>query len=62
MANPLLDVSDQLVAAVQAAGEFVLAVAAHPRAAASGIHWREGVVVSTAHTLKSRSAVELTLP
>jgi S1-C subfamily serine protease len=62
MHNPLLELSDHLAAAVESASRFILAVTAHPRLPASGIHWQPGVIVSTAHTLKGHTSAELTLP
>jgi S1-C subfamily serine protease len=63
MSNPLLDLSDQLAARVEAAGKYVVGLRAHPRTPSSGIHWRQGLVVTTEHTLTQKEASQLlTLP
>ncbi|MBI4910798.1 MAG: trypsin-like peptidase domain-containing protein [Acidobacteria bacterium] len=62
MPNPLLEVSDQLAAAVEAAGRYVVSVIAHPRLPASGVQWREGIIVTTSHTLKHQTSAEIAFP
>jgi serine protease Do len=63
MANPLLEVSDQLAATVEAAGRYVVGLRAHPRTPSSGVHWRQGIIVTAEHTLTQKEAPQmLTLP
>ncbi len=53
--------SDDLVAAVETVAASVIAVNARPRIAASGVHWRPGVVVTTDHTLRREEDITVTL-
>lgn len=63
MTNPLLELSDQLASRVETAGWYIVGLRAHPRTPSSGIHWREGIVVTTEHTLTRQEAPQmLTLP
>ncbi len=50
--NKLSDFSAQITKAVETAGVSVAAIDARPRVATSGIVWREGVIVSTNHTIR----------
>lgn len=59
MPNPLIEVSEQLASAVEAASGFVASVVAHPRMPASGVHWRQGLIVTTSHTLKHQTSAEV---
>src|SRR5262245_62675441 len=52
MENSLTVVSDQLVRAVQKAGQSVVALDARRRFPASGIWWRPGVIVTAEHAIK----------
>jgi S1-C subfamily serine protease len=54
--------SDQLADAAAAAGESIVAVHARPRLASTGIHWQDGVVVTTDGTVRRESDITLTLP
>jgi S1-C subfamily serine protease len=58
----LLDLSDQLVAAVQRAGQSVLAVHGRPRIPSTGIHWRSGLIVTANHTLQTEDDLSVTGP
>jgi len=60
--NKLLDLSDQLAAAVQRAGQSVLAVHGRPRLASTGIHWRPGLIVTANHTLQADEDLTVTSP
>ena len=58
----LLDLSDQLAAAVQRAGQSVLAVHGRPRVPSTGIHWRSGLIVTANHTLQTEDDLSVTGP
>ena len=58
----LLDLSDQLAAAVQRAGQSVLAVHGRPRVPSTGIHWRAGLIVTANHTLQTEEDLSVTGP
>jgi len=60
--NKLLDLSDQLAAAVQRAGQSVLAVHGRPRLASTGIHWRPGIVVTAEHTVRAEDGLTVETP
>ena len=48
MANELAALSDELAAAVEQAGQAVVAVHARPRFSSSGVFWRAGTAESRA--------------
>ena len=54
--------SDDLAAAVERASRSVVAIHARPRIPASGIYWRDGIVVATSHTIRRESDIRITLP
>jgi S1-C subfamily serine protease len=54
--------SDQLADAAATAAESIVAVHARPRLASTGIHWQEGVVVTTDGTIRQERDITLTLP
>src|SRR5437867_2054049 len=54
--------SDQLADAVAAAGASVVAVHARPRLPSTGVHWKDGVVVTTDGTVKQEEDIAVTLP
>ncbi|MGH2413554.1 MAG: LuxR family transcriptional regulator, partial [Microcystaceae cyanobacterium] len=59
--NPLLRLSHLLADTVERAGRSVVAVnsGGFP---SSGIHWREGVIVTSDETLKPEAELTVTLP
>ena len=61
-ASPLLALSNDLAAAVEGAGRSVVAVHARPRTPSSGVHWRQGVIVTADHTLKRDEDISISLP
>jgi S1-C subfamily serine protease len=61
-ASTLTALSDDLANAVEQAGRSVVAIHARPRIPASGVYWREGVVVATSHTIRRESDITITLP
>ena len=48
--GPVLALSNSLAEAVERAGRAVVAVNARPRLPSSGVHWRQGVIVTAEHT------------
>src|SRR5260221_14037075 len=54
--------SDQLADAVAAAGASIVAVHARPRLPSTGVHWKDGVVVTTEGTIRREDDIEVTLP
>jgi serine protease Do len=61
-ASALSELSSQLASAVQAAGNSIVAIHARRRIPSSGIIWRDGVVVSASHTVRSEGEISITLP
>ncbi len=61
-ANPLLALSDNLAQAIERVGPRVVAVNARQRIPSSGVHWRQGVVVTAAHSIKRDEEISVTLP
>ena len=53
--------SQQFAAAVETAGPAIVSVDARPRVGTSGVIWREGVVVSTNHTIRRDEDLTVTL-
>ena len=60
--SALRALSDDLAAAVERAGRSVVAIHARPRIPASGIYWRDGVVVAASHTIRKEQDIAITLP
>jgi len=60
--SSLSEFSDQLADAVSAAAASVVAVHARPRLASTGVHWRDGVIVTTDATVKRTDDISVTLP
>jgi S1-C subfamily serine protease len=54
--------SDQLADAAASAGESIVALHARPRLPSTGIHWQDGVVVTTDGTVRRESDITVTLP
>ncbi|HEX9868183.1 MAG TPA: trypsin-like peptidase domain-containing protein [Candidatus Tectomicrobia bacterium] len=61
-ASALLALSNDLAGAVEGAGRCVVAVHARPRVPSSGVHWRQGVIVTADHTLKRDEEISVSLP
>ena len=61
-ASALSELSSQLASAVQTAGNSIVAIHARRRIPSSGIIWRDGVVVSASHTVRSEGEISITLP
>ncbi|MFL5481394.1 MAG: S1C family serine protease [Gemmatimonadaceae bacterium] len=60
--SALSELSSQLASAVQTAGNSIVAIHARRRIPSSGIMWRDGVVVSASHTVRSEGDISITLP
>jgi serine protease Do len=60
--STLQELSSQLAAAVETAGNFVVSIHARRRIPSSGIVWRDGVVVSASHTVRRDDDIPVTLP
>lgn len=58
----LAAVSDQLADAVERAARSVVAVHARDRLASTGVHWRDGLIVTTAATVRRDHNIVVTLP
>jgi len=62
-ASPALRaLSNDLAAAVERAGRSLVAIHARPRIPASGIYWRDGIVVAASHTIRKEQDIAVTLP
>jgi S1-C subfamily serine protease len=58
----LLDLSNQLARAVERGAESIVAVHARPQLASTGVHWRDGFVVTANGTVRRDQDIGLTLP
>jgi S1-C subfamily serine protease len=61
-ASTLSELSSQLAAAVETAGNSVVAIHARRRIPSSGIVWRDGIIVSASHTVRRDDEIPVTLP
>ncbi|KLU26476.1 LuxR family transcriptional regulator [Caballeronia mineralivorans PML1(12)] len=59
--NSLQDFSDRLARIVERVGQSVVAVHGRHRMPSSGVIWRNGIVVTAAHTLRREDGIEVTL-
>jgi S1-C subfamily serine protease len=60
-ASTLLALSNDLAGAVARAGQAVVAVNARPRIPSSGVHWRQGAIITAEHTVQRDEEITLTL-
>ena len=60
--STLSELSSQLAAAVETAGNSVVAIQARRRIPSSGIVWRDGVIVSASHTVRRDDEIPVVLP
>ncbi|CAB3752126.1 S1C family serine protease [Paraburkholderia humisilvae] len=60
--QPLQALSDQMAQIVGQIAQSVVAVHGRQRVASSGVIWRDGVVVTAAHTLRRDDGIDVTLP
>lgn len=58
----LLAFSNSLADAVEHAGQSIVAVNARGRVPSSGVHWRQGIVVTADHTIERDEGITVTLP
>ncbi|HSE67551.1 MAG TPA: trypsin-like peptidase domain-containing protein, partial [Gemmatimonadales bacterium] len=58
----LIDLSQQLALAVEKGAESIVAVHARPQLPSTGIHWRDGLVVTTNGTVRREEDITVTLP
>src|SRR5215469_16801970 len=57
--GPLQSFSDSLAATIELAGSSVVEINAGRRVRSSGVHWRQGVVVTVSHALKHDDIVSV---
>jgi S1-C subfamily serine protease len=62
MSATLSTFSDQLADAVERGAKSVVSVHARPRLPSTGVHWRDGVVVTTEATVRRDDNITVTLP
>ena len=60
--SPLAQLSDQLADAVAKASRAVVSVHGRPRLPSTGVHWRDGIVVTTEATVRRDTDLTVTLP
>jgi S1-C subfamily serine protease len=60
--NSLAELSRELAQAAEIGGQAVVSVHGRPQVPSSGILWRDGVVVTTDHTLKRHEDITITRP
>lgn len=60
--SALSELSSQLASAVETASRSIVAIHARRRIPSSGIIWRDGIVVSASHTVRSDGEIPVTLP
>ncbi|MEP6733676.1 MAG: trypsin-like peptidase domain-containing protein [bacterium] len=58
----LVELSNQLAGAVAQAAQSVVAVHARSRIASTGVHWRDGLIVTTDATVRRDEGITITLP
>lgn len=59
--NSLIALSRQMAETVERVSPSIVAVDARPRVRTSGVIWREGVIVSTNHTIRRNEEITITL-
>jgi len=62
LTNPLVSFSEQLASTVAQVGQSIVAVHARPRFDSSGVHWKNGVVVTADHTIRRDDDIQVTAP
>jgi len=60
--SALRALSDDLASAVERASRSIVAIHARPRIPASGVYWREGIIVAASHTIRKEQDIAVTLP
>ena len=59
--SPLVALSNDFAAAVERAGAATVAVQARHRVGSSGIHWRQGLIVTADHAVRRDDDITVTL-
>ena len=62
VSQTLIDLSNQLAGAVERGAESIVAVHARPQLASTGVHWQDGLVVTTNGTVRRDRDISVTLP
>ena len=62
MSSELIELSDGLARLTEETAASVVAVHSGPRGSSSGVIWREGVIVTAEHALRSDEEIQATLP
>jgi len=60
--NPIAELSASLADAVETAGTSIVAIHARRRIPSSGVVWRDGIIVSASHTVRTDGDVAISLP
>ena len=60
--NPVAELSASLADAVETAGKSIVAIHARRRIPSSGVVWRDGIIVSASHTVRTGGDVAISLP
>jgi len=60
--NPIAELSANLADAVETAGKSIVAIHARRRIPSSGVVWRDGIIVSAGHTVRTDGDVAVSLP
>ena len=60
--NPIAELSASLADAVETAGKSIVAIHARRRIPSSGVVWRDGILVSASHTVRTDGDVAVSLP
>jgi len=58
--STLREISDLFAGAVESVSSAVVAVNARPRLASTGIHWRQGMIVTADHTVRTDEDITIT--
>jgi len=58
--STLREISDLFAGAVESVSHAVVAVNARPRLASTGIHWRQGMIVTADHTVRTDEDITIT--
>lgn len=59
MENALAALSSELAATVEGGGRSVVNVNGRPRIPSSGVHWRQGIIVTAEHTVKQDEEITI---
>src|SRR5215475_10345468 len=62
MANSLMQLSDELAGIVDRAGKSVVAIYGGGRVPSSGVHWKQGWIVTAEHSLRRDEDLKVGLP